>query len=78
MYYETNMDNRNLRESLREMDFRGFARVNKSLLITILVETGYVRGGLYDLICEYGYEGVEMPILLRLCSADDPESGIRV
>ena len=38
MYYETNMDNRNLRESLREMDFRGFAKVNKSLLITILVK----------------------------------------
>lgn len=67
MYYETNMDNRNLRESLREMDFRGFAKVNKSLLITILVKQDMYVGA-YDLICEYGYEGVEMPILLRLCS----------
>lgn len=67
MYYETNMDNRNLRESLREMDFRGFARVNKSLLITILVKQDMFVGA-YDLICEYGYEEIEMPILLRLCS----------
>lgn len=67
LYYETNMDNRNLRESLREMDFRGFARVNKSLLITILVKQDMFVGA-YDLICEYGYEEVEMPVLFRLCS----------
>lgn len=67
LYYESQMDNRNLRESLREMDFRGFARVNKSLLITILVKQDMYVGA-YDLICEYGYEEIELPILLRLCS----------
>lgn len=67
LYYESQMDNRNLRESLREMDFRGFAKVNKSLLITILVKQEMFVGA-YDLICEYGYESIEMPILLRLCS----------
>lgn len=67
LYYESNMDNRNLRESLREMDFRGFAKVNKSLLITILVKQDMYVGA-YDLICEYGYENIEMPVLLRLCS----------
>ena len=67
LYYESQMDNRNLRESLREMDFRAFARVNKCLLITILVKQEMFVGA-YDLICEYGYEKIEMPILLRLCS----------
>lgn len=67
LYYESQMDNRNLRESLREMDFRGFAKVNKSLLITILVKQDMYVGA-YDLVCEYGYEGIEMPVLLRLCS----------
>ena len=67
LYYESQMDNRNLRESLREMDFRAFARVNKRLLITILVKQEMFVGA-YDLICEYGYEQIEMPVLLRLCS----------
>lgn len=67
LYYQSQMDNGNLRESLREMDFKGFAKVNKSLLITILVKQNMYVGA-YDLICEYGYEGIEMPVLLRLCS----------
>ena len=67
LYYESQMDNRNLRESLRDMDFRGFAKVNKRLLITILVKQDMFLGA-YDLVCEYGYENIDIPILLRLCS----------
>ena len=61
------MDNRNLRESLKEMDFKAFAKVNKSLLVTILVKQDMFVGA-YDLICEYGYEDVDMSVLLRMCS----------
>lgn len=67
LYYESQMDNRNLRESLKEMDFKAFAKVNKSLLVTILVKQDMFVGA-YDLICEYGYEDIDMSILLRLCS----------
>ncbi len=67
LYYQEHMDSTNLRSSLMEMDFREFARVNKELLITILVHQNMYPGA-YDLITEYGYEGVEMPVLLRLCS----------
>lgn len=67
LYYESQMDNRNLRESLKEMDFKAFAKVNKSLLVTILVKQDMFVGA-YDLICEYGYEDMDLSILLRLCS----------
>lgn len=67
LYYESQMDNRNLRESLKNMDFREFARVNKRLLITILVKQDMFLGA-YDLVCEYGYENIDIPVLLRLCS----------
>lgn len=67
LYYEEHMENDNLRDSLREMDFHGFAKVNKSLLITILVKQGMYLGA-YDLLCEYGYEDIDIQILLRLCS----------
>lgn len=67
LYYESQMDNRNLRESLKEMDFKAFAKVNKSLLVTILVKQDMFVGA-YDLICEYGYEDVDMSVLLRMCS----------
>lgn len=49
------------------MDFKAFAKVNKSLLVTILVKQDMFVGA-YDLICEYGYEDVDMSVLLRMCS----------
>ena len=67
LYYQEHMENTNLRSSLMEMDFREFAKVNKELLITILVHQNMYPGA-YDLLTEYGYEGVPMPVLLRLCS----------
>lgn len=67
LYYEEHMEQDNLRDSLTEMDFHGFAKVNKSLLITILVKQGMYVGA-YDLLCEYGYEDIDAKVLLRLCS----------
>ena len=61
------MDNDNLKDYLREMDFHSFAKVNKSLLITILIKQGMYVGA-YDLLCEYGYEEIDPRDLLRLCS----------
>ena len=67
LYYEEHMDNDNLKDYLREMDFHSFAKVNKSLLITILIKQGMYVGA-YDLLCEYGYEEIDPRDLLRLCS----------
>lgn len=67
LYYQEHIDSNSLRSSLTEMDFREFARVNKELLITILVHQNMYPGA-YDLITQYGYEEVEMSVLLRLCS----------
>ena len=65
--HEEHMDNDNLKDYLREMDFHSFAKVNKSLLITILIKQGMYVGA-YDLLCEYGYEEIDPRDLLRLCS----------
>ena len=67
LFYQENMDNENLRDSLQQMDFHSFAKVNKGLLITILIKQKMYVGA-YDLLCEYGYEGISVCDLLKLCS----------
>lgn len=66
-YFQENVENDNLKDYLRQMDFKGFAKVNKSLLVKILVNQGMYVGA-FDLLCEFGYEGVDTEVLLKLCS----------
>ncbi len=66
-YFQENVENDNLKDYLRQMDFKGFAKVNKSLLVKILVNQGMYVGA-FDFLCEFGYEGVDTEVLLKLCS----------
>ena len=56
-----------MRASLEKIDFQSFAKINKSLLITILIKQKMYVGA-YDLICEYGYEEISFVDLLHLCT----------
>jgi len=66
-YYQTHMETEDLKDYLKQLDFHGFAKVNKSLLIDILVNQGMYIGA-YDLLCEYGYEEIKTENLLQLCN----------
>ena len=61
------MGEENLKASLEKIDFQSFAKINKSLLITILIKQKMYVGA-YDLICEYGYEEISFVDLLHLCT----------
>jgi hypothetical protein len=66
-FYREHKGTEDLTEPLAQLDFDVFAQVNKGLLIDVLVSQGMYVGA-YDLLCEYGYEGVDSTVLLRLCS----------
>lgn len=66
-YFQDNVENDSLKDYLRQMDFKGFAKVNKPLLIKILVNQGMYVGA-FDLVCEFGYEEADTEVLLKLCS----------
>lgn len=66
-FYQLHKESEDLKESLAHLDFDMFAQVNKGLLVDVLVSQGMFVGA-YDLLCEYGYEGVDITVLLRLCS----------
>lgn len=67
LFYQDYMGDESLRESLEKIDFQSFAKVNKSLLITVLIKQKMYVGA-YDLICEYGYEEIGFVDLLHLCT----------
>ena len=67
LFYQEYMGEESLRASLEKIDFQSFAKINKSLLITILIKQKMYVGA-YDLICEYGYEEISFVDLLHLCT----------
>lgn len=67
LFYQEYMGEENLKASLEKIDFQSFAKINKSLLITILIKQKMYVGA-YDLICEYGYEEISFVDLLHLCT----------
>lgn len=67
LFYQEYMGEESLRASLEKIDFQSFAKINKSLLITILIKQKMYVGA-YDLICEYGYEEINFVDLLHLCT----------
>lgn len=66
-YYKDHAKKDDLKEYLSQIDFDDLAKVNKSLLIDVLVAQGMYADA-YHLLCEYGYEEVNRENLIRLCS----------
>lgn len=66
-YYAVNAGDDTLNSYLTTIDYHSFAKVDKVLLIEVLIDRGMYQEA-FDLICEYGHEQVAVPKLVRLCS----------
>lgn len=66
-YYSVHAGDDTLDGYLRKIDFEKFAKVDKVLLIEILIDRGMYEKA-YELICKFGYEHISVQKLVRLCS----------
>lgn len=65
-YYDKNAGDDTLNEYLGRLDYEEFYKVDYLLLQDILIRHGFVRES-FDLIQKYGYEGIDMTALFKLC-----------
>ena len=66
-YYVQHRDEKKLSEYLLQMDFQQYARVDKVSVAVILIERGMYDDA-FQVISEFGYEGIPVPQLLKLAS----------
>ena len=66
-YYRDNARGEEIDEYLRSLDYMEFASVDKKQLMELLIERGMLQEA-YDVLCEFGYEDVEVQALLKMCS----------
>lgn len=66
-YYRDNARGEEIDEYLRSLDYMEFASVDKKQLMELLIERGMLQEA-YEVLCEFGYEDVEVQALLILCS----------
>ena len=66
-YYSENAGNEALDGCLRKIDYVEFAKVNKVLLIEVMISRGMYDVA-YDLLIRYGYENIAVGHLVRLVS----------
>lgn len=77
-YYSLHAGDDSLDGYLRRIDYEEFAKVDKVLLIEVLIDRGMYKQA-YELICKFGYEHVSINKLIRMCSRmiakleDEPE-----
>ena len=66
-FYAENSGDESLDESLREMDFRAYAQVDRVMLLSVLVARGMFKQAA-GVVEEFGFEGMEKTDLLKLTS----------
>ncbi len=66
-YYAEHAGDDTLDSYLRNMDYMTFARVNKSLLVEILIERG-MHDMAFEILKEYGYERVRADKVMKMVS----------
>lgn len=66
-YYSENAENDTLDHYLRQIDYVEFAKVNKVLLIEVMISRGMYDIA-FDLLTRYGFEHVDVGHLVRLTS----------
>lgn len=66
-YYTVHAGDDTLESYLKSIHYRSFAEVDKVLLTEVLI-TGSMYQEAFDLVCEYGYEHIDVAKLVRLCS----------
>ena len=67
-YYDKHAGERTVNEYLSKIDYRGFYKVNPTLLIDILIRRGFNHEA-FELVCDRGYEKVEAMTMFKLCRA---------
>ena len=67
VYYVDNARGEEIDEYLRSLNYAEFASVDKKQLMELLIERGMLQEA-YDVLCEFGSEGVEVQALVKLCS----------
>lgn len=66
-YYAAHAGDDTLDGYLKQIDYMTFAQVDKVLLVEILINKGMYDKA-YEILCEYGYEGVRPESLMKLAS----------
>ncbi|MDD3337909.1 MAG: DUF5717 family protein [Lachnospiraceae bacterium] len=66
-YYAENAGDDTLDSYLRKINYHEFAKVDKVLLVEVLIARGMYETA-FRLVCEYGYEQIAIHKLVRLCS----------
>lgn len=67
VYYVDHARGEEIDEYLRSLNYAEFASVDKKQLMELLIERGMLQEA-YDVLCEFGSEGVEVQALVKLCS----------
>ena len=67
VYYVEHTRAEEIDEYLRSLDYMEFANVDKKQLMELLIERGMQQEA-YQVLCEFGSEGVEVQALVKLCS----------
>lgn len=66
-YYADHARGEEIDEYLGSLNYAEFASVDKKQLMELLIERGMLQEA-YDVLCEFGSEGVEVQALVKLCS----------
>lgn len=66
-YYTVHAGDDTLDSYLKSINYHSFAEVDRVLLIEVLITSGMYQEA-FDLVCEYGFEHIAVPKLVRLCS----------
>lgn len=66
-YYSEHAGNETLDNYLRQMDYMTFAKVNKALLVEILIDRAMYDMA-FDILKTYGYEGIRADKLMKMVS----------
>ena len=67
VYYVDHARGEEIDEYLRSLNYAEFASVDKKQLMELLIERGMLQEA-YNVLCEFGSEGVEAQALVKLCS----------
>ena len=66
-YYSEHAQGEDLDDYLGQVDLPKFASVDKKTLMEIMIARGMFTRA-YEVLCSYGYEGIQLESLVKLCS----------
>lgn len=66
-YYSEHAQGEDLDDYLKQVDLHKFASVDKKTLMEIMISRGMFQKA-YQVLCSYGYEGIQLESLVKLCS----------